>query len=598
MAPSLSLRHPQCLAGALLLFCACSGRDRTPPPLSGEASAALVRAIADSALAAIFSRYPESKTYIGIAGATHDGLHDNSIATMRRHEAEDDRWLAELAPVVGDSLLGRPEWALYGSLKEMFEAGVQNRVCRDELWAVDQMGGWQTTLPYLASIQPVGSDSLRGQALVRWRQVPRYVDVEIESLREGLRLGYSAPKGTVRLVIGQLDRLLAPPPDSSEFYSPAARDSSPAFAAAFRALVADSINPALARYRDFLRDTYLPAARETFAISALPNGAACYRASVRAWSTVDISPDSLYNLGLAQMALIEREMQVIAERSFGTSDVPGLLRQFKTDPRYMFTTRAEIMAYSRDAVDRAWAVMPQWFGVLPKAKVTIEPVPSFRETSAVGEYASAAEDGSRPGTFFISTYHPEQRSRAGPQAVAFHETIPGHHLQITIAREQQGENHQLMRYLGNSGFSEGWGLYAERLADEMGLYSSDLDRMGMLSEQAWRAARLVIDPGLHTKGWTREQAIDYLASHTTVIQGEAASEIDRYITWPGQATSYMLGMLEIRRLRTQAESTLGPRFDIRAFHDQVLQDGAVPLPLLQTRINRWVAAERSREPSP
>lgn len=582
--------------GFLLAACACSASDRPTPPPSGDVAAVRVRTIADTVLARMFKDSPESYTYLGIPGARHDGSYDNTLAALARREIRDDSTLAQLRSIDGDSLLGRPEWALYGTMREGLESGVATRVCQSELWSVDQMGGWQIGRAYLATIQPVGTDSLRAQALTRWGQFAGYIDTEILNLKEGLRQGYTAPKGTVRLVVGQVDRLLAVPPTQSEFYSPAARDSNPAFAAAFAALVSAEINPALTRYRDFLQDTYLPAAREAFAVSAIPNGEACYRATARAYSTLDVSPDSVHRLGLQQMALIEAEMVVIAERSFGTSDVPGLLRQLKSDPKYMFRSRKEIIAYSQAALGRAQQAMPAWFGILPKADVVIEPYPAFREASAVGSYESPAEDGSRPGVFRISTYQPENRSRSGPQAVAFHETIPGHHLQGTIALEHAGAVHPLMRYMGNSGYSEGWALYSERLADEMGLYSSDLDRMGMLSEQAWRAARLVIDPGLHTMGWTREQSIEYLASHTTALQDEAVSEIDRYIIWPGQATSYMLGMLEISRFRAEAESALGPRFDIKAFHDRVLEDGAVPIPMLGTKISRWIADQQGGTP--
>lgn len=583
--------------GILVAAGACSTSDRTPQ-LSTDATALRVRVIADTILAHLFDQVPELNTYYGIPGGRHDRLSDNSLPALARDNALADSSLADLRALNGDTLLGRPEWTLYGSARELLESDRATRVCRRELWSVDQMGGWQIGVAYLATIQPVGTDSLRAQALVRFGTLPAYIETEIVNLREGIRLGYTAPKGAVRLVIEQVNKLLAAPPTESEFYSPAARDSAPAFDAAFLALVTDQINPALTRYRDFLRDSYLAAAREVFAVSAIPNGVACYRAMARAYSTLDVPPDSVHRLGLQQMALIEQEMQVIAERSFGTSDVPGLLRALKSDPKYMFRTRQEIIAYSQAAVDRAKKAMPSWFGILPRADVVIEPYPAFREASASGSYEGAAEDGSRPGVFRISTYKPNTRSRSGPQAVAFHETIPGHHLQGTIALEHAGAIHPLLRYVGNSGYSEGWALYSERLADEMGLYSSDLDRIGMLSEQAYRAARLVIDPALHTMGWTRQQAIAYLASHTTAPQDEAVSEIDRYIIWPGQATSYMLGMLEIKRIRASAESALGPKFDIRAFHDLVLEDGAVPIPMLGAKVGRWVAQGGPAPPSP
>jgi uncharacterized protein (DUF885 family) len=485
-------------------------------------------------------------------------------------------------------LLGRPEWATYAILREALESSVGSRVCRGELWEINQLAGWHTNYAYLAGVQPVGTEDLRSQALSRWRQFPRYVDTEIAKLREGVRLGYTAPRGNVELVATQAGALADTPPEQSPFFDPAQRDSTPAFRQAFRGLVADEINPALRRYRDFLRTEYGPRARTATAIAANPDGQACYRAAVRANATLDVPPREIHQLGLQQMARIEGEMRAIGVRSFGTDDVPRLLERLRTDTAYTFRTREEVIAYSQAAVDRARRVMPQWFGIVPRADVVIERYPEFRERSAVGEYNPPAEDGSRPGVFLISTYEPTKRSKSGPESVAFHETIPGHHLQIAIAMERKGRSHPIARYLGNSGFSEGWGLYSERLADEMGLFSSDLDRIGMLSEQALRAARLVIDPGIHALGWTREQAIDYLASHTTAPREEAISEVDRYIIMPGQATAYMLGMLEIQRLRELARKELGARFDIRQFHDRVLEDGSVPLPALRQKIEWWV----------
>ena len=301
----------------------------------------------------------------------------------------------------------------------------------------------------------------------------------------------------------------------------------------------------------------------------------------------------MHKLGLGQIARIESEMRTIAQRSFATSDVRGLLDRLKTDTQYTFRTREQIMEHSRAAIARAEREMPKWFGILPKAKVIVERYPEFREKTAVGEYQAPAEDGSRPGVFLISTYEPTKRSRSGPESVAFHEAIPGHHLQTAIAMERGSANHPIARYLGNSGFSEGWALYSERLADEMGLFTADLDRIGMLSEQALRAARLVVDPGMHVLGWTRDQAIDYMASRTTMPRAEIVSEVDRYIVWPGQATAYMLGMLEIERLRAHAQRELGPRFDIRAFHDRILENGSVPLPFLSGAVERWIAAVRA-----
>jgi uncharacterized protein (DUF885 family) len=297
----------------------------------------------------------------------------------------------------------------------------------------------------------------------------------------------------------------------------------------------------------------------------------------------------VHELGLQQTDALTAEMKRIAEQSFQTSDVPALLQKVRTDRQYLFKNREELISYSAAALSRAKAATPAWFGLLPKADVRIEPYPKFREKNAPNEYNPPAEDGSRPALFYISAYEAEKKSRADAEATTFHETIPGHHLQIGIALARK-DIHPIGRYIRNGGYTEGWALYAERLADEMKLYSSDLDRLGMLSEQAFRASRLVVDSGLHTMGWTRQQAIEYMLAHTAESSGSIASEVDRYIIWPGQATAYMLGMLEIRRARDGAGQTMGSRFNIKTFHDKLLEDGAVPLTFLGAKIEGWAKA--------
>ena len=285
-------------------------------------------------------------------------------------------------------------------------------------------------------------------------------------------------------------------------------------------------------------------------------------------------------------------MKAIGERTFHTGDVPRLLQTLRTDPRYRFKNRQEKIAYSQAALARAKIAVPAWFGLLPRADVVITPYPAFREKNAPNEYNPPAEDGSRPAVFFISAYEAEKQSRVEDESTAFHETIPGHHLQGAIALERK-DIHPIGRYLFNDGYAEGWALYVERLADEMKLYSSDLDRMGMLSSQALRAARLVVDSGLHTMGWTRRQAIDYMLAHTAEREHDVASEVDRYIIFPGQATSYMLGALEIQAARDEAQQAMGPQFDIKAFHDHVLEDGGVPLMFLRQKIRAWAGTDRT-----
>lgn len=570
-------------------------RTATLAPADSAASdslAARVTALADEYMNAALERYPEYATQLGLPGMRHDRVTDNSLASMRAWEAREDAWLAQLRGIDPDVLVRRPEWVTYGFLREQLESSQQTRVCHNELWGVSQMFGWQTSYPLLAQFQPVGTPEARQQALARARALPGFIDTEIGNVKLGVRQGYTAPRGNVQRVLDQIDGLLEPAPAKSPFMAAADRDSTPEFRRQMRQVVVEQINPALRRYRDYLRSEYLPAARESVAISALPSGEQCYRAATRSFTTVDMEPRAIHELGLRQMDTIHAEMRTIARRSFNTDDVPALLQRLKTDPRYTFRTRQGIVDYAQAAVNRAKAAMPKWFGTLPKADVIIQPYAPFEEGSAPDSYNNPAEDGSRPGMYRINTSNPTGKSKAGVESTAFHETIPGHHLQIAIAQERKGA-HPITRFLGNSGYTEGWALYAERLADEMGLFSGDLDRLGMLSNQAFRAARLVVDPGIHTLGWTRQQAIDYMVSNTAESREEATREIDRYIILPGQATAYMIGQLEILRLRAEAERELGARFDIKRFHDVVLGSGAVTLPMLRQNVERWIIREKA-----
>ena len=558
----------------------------TPPPADVH-----VRALADTYLAALLERLPEQITLYGIPGHRQDKLTDNSLEAWKAWEDREDAWLAEAKQIDPATISAPPLRATYALVREALEGPIALRACRNELWTVSQfVNAWQVQYGYLVTIQPVATDDARKDALARWGSLPKFIGTEIGNLRDGIKLGYTAPNGHVRITIDQMSTLLAGPISASPFDSPAVRDKTPEFVKQFDALVKDQINPAFKKYRDFLQHEYLPAARESIAVSDIPNGAACYEASVRFHSSLPIPAAQVHATGLNMVDQINAEMKDIAEHSFQTSDVPALLEKLRTDKKYAFKNREELIAYSQAALARAKVGVRPVFGLWPKADVVIQPYPAFREKNAPNEYNSPAEDGSRPGVFLINAYQPEKHSRVEDESTAFHETIPGHHLQGAIALERK-EIHPIGRYLGNSGYGEGWALYSERLADELKLFSSDVERLGMLSDQQLRAVRLVVDSGIHTMGWTRNQAIDYMLAHTAEGERDAASEIDRYIIYPGQAASYMLGMIEIRKARDAAEKTMGSRFDIKTFHDRVLEDGAVPLTFLKDKIERWSAGK-------
>jgi uncharacterized protein (DUF885 family) len=572
---------------AALVAAACGRGASAPAPAAQEHPDARVRELADAYLDGFFRRNPDQVTVFGIPGRHHDALPDNSPDALRAWQSKEDGWLAQARQIDPAAIEASALRGTYAIVREALEASIGQRVCRLELWTVSQfVNGWQVQDAYTVSIQPVGTEEARKEALARWSRLPKYIDTEIANLREGLKAGYSAPKVNVRIVIDQMNTLIATPTAESPFDSPAVRDKSAAFVKEFDLLVRDQIVPAFARYRDFLQKDYLPAAREAIAVSANPMGAVCYDASVRYHSSLPTPASEVHATGRREVERLDAEMKAIGERSFGTGDVAKLLQRARTDKAFLFKSPDELIARSQGALSRAKERIRDWFGLLPKADVVIQRYPKFREKNGPNEYNPPAEDGSRPAVFFINAYQAEKKSRVEAESTAFHETIPGHHLQGAIALERK-DIHPIGRYLGNSGYAEGWALYSERLADEMKLFSTDLDRLGMLSSQALRAARLVVDSGIHTLGWTRQQAMDFMLAHTAEDPADVASEVDRYIIYPGQATAYMLGKLEISKARAEAEQAMGAKFDIKQFHDRVLEDGSIPVSYLHEKIRQW-----------
>lgn len=575
---------------AVLAIAGCSGETATPAtqPAGPTASHRAIEAIADEYLAALQEYYPEMGTYYSLPGARHDRLNDNSLEALSAWQDREDAWLRELEAIGMPGDAGSRDWVTAGILRETLEGSVGARVCRSELWQASSATAWYTGMPVVFEIQPVDTPELRAQALDRLRALPGFIDTEIANLRRGLELGYSAPRLTVEPALAELPALGG---EQSPFLSPGKRAEDADFAEAVRAVFDNQVVPAVSRFTRFLEHEYLPRAREEIGLGHNPDGAACYPALVRAFATIAPSAPEIHELGLRQMAGIRVEMQQIIDAHFPGSSIESFLRNLNTDPQYTFTTREEVLQYSVDALAVAKARMPEAFGRLPRADVLIKPYPAYRD-SGTGEYHASSEDGSRPGIYYIAVTEPTRRSRAIQQSVLFHETYPGHHLQGAIALELGDRVHPIARYLGNSGFAEGWGLYSERLADEMGLYTGPLDRMGMLSDQAARAARLVVDTGIHTMGWTRREAVDYLLANTAWPAVDIESEVNRYISWPGQANAYMLGMLEFRRLRDLAEAGLGDAFDLRAFHDRVLESGSITLPMLDASVQAWIGAHQ------
>jgi len=572
------------LASVPLLVLAACTTSRTPSP------AATASRVAEEYANAYFHEFPEEAFEAGYPDAPQDRFSDRGARARAAWAAREDGWLAQLQAIDTASLEGTDAAVPYAYARQWLEATVGVRVCQVELWNVSPtFTGWLERVSSTLASQPVSTPEERAAALLRVRDVARYVDTDVATLREGLRLGYTAPRCNVDAVLGYVDEVLAADLEATPFYSPAARDESGELAKSLPPVIEGEILPAVRRYRELLAGEYREKAREAVGVSSNPEGAACYSASVLYYTGLPLTPEEIHENGVRQMEKIQAEMLEIAKRSFDTDDVPALLQRLRTDPRYTFKSEEEILDVVHAAIDRARAALPQAFGFIPTAEVEVRPYPAYQKRTGGGFYSSGSgADG--PGVYELGTYAPEKLPRAGLEATTFHETWPGHHLQAKVALQRAGL-HPILRYFFNSGMGEGWALYTERLADELGLYSSDVDRIGMLSNEALRAARLVVDPGMHVLGWSRERAARYMLSHTAESESSVDYEINRYIAVPAQATAYMTGALEIRQLREMARQRLGDRFDVRAYHDRVLEDGTITLGMLRDKIERWVEGE-------
>lgn len=574
------------LWAGVALAAACGSTVRHVQTTGSDDSRRRVGTIADEYAAGYKSMFPGAE-YFGQTLPGSDALPYNSLGALAAWQRREDTWMSQLRGIDRESLWGTPEWTVLGYLLTTLETSIATRACRPELWAAHQYG-WQASLLEMLEIQPVGTKEARTQALTRWSQLPRFLDTEIANLREGLGRGYSSPRQNVELAISQLEALLAAKLLESPFWGPAKRDPDESFQQQWRELAEAKMVPATRHYLVYLRDEYLPKSRTTIGISANPDGVACYRAQIAAYAASDLTPTTLFQIGQEEVAAREAKALALARNFFGP-DVPDLKSaklKMDTDSRNRMAGRSEVLAFVGHAIVRAQAATPRWFEHAPQAPLTVVPYSDIEALSHPdARYQPAAKDGSRPARYRIDVTNPDSLKRAGLEDTAFHEGIPGHHLQMQIARERPGA-HGYGDITGLGAFIEGWARYAEGLADEMDLYSSDFDRLGAL---AHLPTGLVVDPGIHAMGWTRKRAIAYAMDKQLGLSPEAAAAyVDRVAVTPGQMVSYGAGELAIRGLRARAEIELGARFDIRAFHEIVLSQGAMPLPLLGELVGRWI----------
>jgi uncharacterized protein (DUF885 family) len=462
----------------------------------------------------------------------------------------------------------------------------------DRLKAVDQMDGPQTLMPLLATFQRMDTPDRFDRFLARIDAYPRFMGEIVELTREGLAAGLTSARIVAERVIAQLERLLAVPDEESPIVV-AATPPSPADRDRLVAAVGRSVRPADQAYLEALKGPYLAASRQEPGLWSAPNGDQLYRTQIQAWTSLELDPAELHRIGMEELASIEQERRQIA-RSLGLGDdTQAARRTLRTGPGAVPATAEALLERARGQIERALAASPRYFGRLPKVSVEVRAVEPFKEAdSPAAFYYAPAVDGSRPGVYYVNTYDLPSRSFMNLASTSFHEAVPGHHFQIALQTEMNELNafRRMGARMAGMAYVEGWGLYSERLADEMGLYVDAAERFGMLDGQAWRAARLVVDTGLHAFRWSRERSIAQLLE-AGLSETDAIIETDRYICQPAQALTYKVGQREIERLRRESATRLGARFDLRAFHDAVLGHGTLPLATLSGQLPGWLEAK-------
>lgn len=530
---------------------------------------------------------PLIATFYGERG--HDAEVDDNSAAGRAARKASDEALLKRARAVDRRKLNAEEKLSVEVLKDMLEDDLEGLALPYFEMEIDHMDGGQSWIPtVIQTAQPMKTAEDAAALEKRLKLIPLFFSRHKENVAAGLKTGRVAARVPVEKLIRQIDEMTAVPVEKSPYAEACARLPEPLRAEwtpKLLKIAADEIYPALNAYSAWLKSDYLPKTRtKEIGLSGVPGGRAMYRHSIRAHTTVDKSPDQLHKIGLEEVAGIRDEMTQIARRAGHAGDLESYLESVRKDPKNFFKTRAEVREDAERLVAKAKAKLPDWFGTLPKTELVVKPVEEFQEKNeAAARYFQPPTDLSRPGVYYINTYKPESRPRFSMTSLAVHEGVPGHHLQIALALENAGLP-QFRRSAGYTAYVEGWALYTERLGDEMGLYEDDLSRLGMLSDQALRACRLVVDTGIHAKGWSREQAIAYMKANTPMSEEEIEAEVDRYTVWPGQALAYKVGQREIMALREEVRSRTGRRFDIKSFHDAVLRHGALPLGVLRDSV--------------
>jgi len=526
----------------------------------------------------------------------NDKLSDNSEAAIEKDLQQTRTFLKRFEAIDTN---GFPQQEQLN--RDLMVLNLRDRVDSEKFkdWEmpVSQFGGIHLDTPQLVTALPFSTVKDYDDYIARLKQLPTAFEQITGLMRKGMKDGLMPPKILLTQVAEQTEGIAKQKPEETPFAQPTT-----AFPATFSTAdkerlrlgildaIRNSVFPAYNRFLTFVRDEYAPRGRTDIGISSLPLGNERYAAAIRRQTTTNMTAAEIHQLGLREVARIEAEETDVA-RQLGFNDLQSFKTSLKTNPAVHPKSRQQILDEYQTYTDQMWKKLPELFGRLPKAKLEILPVEAFREKTASTSYVQGTPDGSRPGHVFVNTYDFENQLTINNEDTAYHEGVPGHHMQISIAQELTALP-PFRQQAGYTAFVEGWALYSERLGKDVGFYQNPYSNYGRLDDEMWRAVRLVVDTGIHSQHWTRDQVLQYMRDHSSANEAYFQSETDRYIAWPGQALAYKIGQLTILRLREKAKSELGDKFDIRGFHDEVLGAGALPLDVLERRLNAWI--ERSK----
>lgn len=541
---------------------------------------------------------PEAATFFGVPGHEKEwtDLSPGAIAARKELAPRPLRVLES----IDRAQLGAKDKINYDLFKRRGEERLEGLRFPGELLALNQMDGIQQDAAQLLEAMPRANATQLDNKLARLRGVPVVVEQTIALLEEGLKRGVTPPQVTLRDVPAQVAAQI--PGEGARSPILAGFDNLPATVPGEEGervrreaakVFAESVQPAFVRLQKFIVERYLPQARQEIGAFALPDGAAWYQHRIKLMTTTDLTAPQIHEIGLAEVKRIRAEMERVKEQTGFKGTLEEFFAFLRTDPRFFFTNKEDLLTGYRDIVKRVDPQLMKLFRTLPRTTYGVLPVPAYSEKSqTTAYYYPGSPEAGRPGYFYANTYALDTRPKWEMEPLSLHEAVPGHHLQISIAQEL-GDLPEFRRHAGYTAFVEGWALYAESLGEEMGFYTDPYARFGQLTYEMWRAVRLVVDTGMHSMGWSRQQAIDFFKANAGKTEHDIVVEIDRYIVWPGQALAYKIGELKIKELRAYATKELGAKFDVREFHDEVLKNGAVPLSVLEEQIRGWVA-ERKR----